>query len=74
MAQVKDSMGGIMYNTPKVVTVAAIPVTNVEAAPAGQEQPLATPKAAAAAAAAAATAVARENADECAGSHSSASS
>jgi hypothetical protein len=73
MAQVKDSMGGIMYNTPKVVTVAAIPVTNVEAAPAGQEQPLATPKAAAAAAAAA-TAAARENADECAGSHSSASS
>jgi hypothetical protein len=70
MAQVKDSMGCIMYNTPKVVTVAAIPVTNVEAPPAGQEQP----PTAAAAAAAAATAAARENADECAGSHLSASS
>ena len=69
MAQVKDSMGGIVYNTPKVVTVDAIPVTNVEAPPAGQEQPLATPTAAAAA-----TAATRENADECAGSHSSASS
>jgi hypothetical protein len=55
MAQVKDSMGGAVYDTPKVVTVVAVPMTDVEALPAGQEQPLA------AASATAATAAAGEN-------------
>ena len=53
MAQVKDSMGGAVQvqDTPKVVTIDAVPVTDVKAPPVGQEQWLATPKA-----------VARENA------------
>ena len=45
MAQVKDSMGGAMQDTPKVVTIDAVPVTDVKAPPVGQEQRLATPKA-----------------------------
>jgi hypothetical protein len=40
-----------MYDTPKVVTIVALPVTNFEAPPVEQEQPLAT-----------STAVAGENA------------
>jgi hypothetical protein len=62
MAQVKDSdkdsmMVHVKYDTPKVATVVADPVTDVEAPPAGKEQPLATPTASAA----------EENVDEHAG-------
>ncbi len=53
-------MGDVVYDTHKVATVVAHPVTNVKAQPAWKEQPLATPTAAAAA-------VAEENADKRAG-------
>jgi hypothetical protein len=56
MAQVKDSsMEDVAYDTPKVATVVAEPVTDVEAPPAGREQPLVS------------AAASGENADERAG-------